>query len=422
MSGPKISQAEIERRRQMELAKQREAYLKHMAELRNRKQKIEQWFHETAFQKVTADSSAYAQQIHNEITGLMDQIQDYPEPDINELSTYLVTLNEHVEKAQRLLTRIEAIIDREEVRVHMAAQRVKQHQADTKIRQMMQNIREDQPVEKIIVGFGFDGDVDELRNELITLADYLQRQSDAGHRKLMTVINAGRNVLLSYAKDPNLANNKEEARIHIEKALNEYQEELRRIKERERSYQEYCVLADVLGVDPRPVTDFSDEKAMAQAVSDLKKRYKKKDEMDYIASQINEVMIELGYGFVSSTSLQRKDGSECDYSLYQADEEAGISIYADENGAVMMQMTNLGEGAVTAADVEESYQMQLDFCASHPDIVDALAKKGVILKQVNYLPPSKKYVNKKKKTNKATKKVVDRRKRRRNEKKVRHMQ
>ena len=32
--------------------------------------------------------------------------------------------------------------------------------------------------------------------------------------------------------------------------------------------------------------------------------------MDYIATQINEVMIELGYQFVSSKVLRRKNGSD----------------------------------------------------------------------------------------------------------------
>ena len=53
----------------------------------------------------------------------------------------------------------------------------------------------------------------------------------------------------------------------------------------------------------------------------------------------------------------------------------------------MMQMTMLGEGAATKEEEEISYQRQLDFCSAHPDIVEALARKGVLLKQVNYLRP-----------------------------------
>ena len=99
--------------------------------------------------------------------------------------------------------------------------------------------------------------------------------------------------------------------------------------------------------------------------------------MDYIATQINEVMIELGYQFVSSKVLRRKNGSEYDCSLYQADEEAGVSIYTDESGAVMMQMTLLGEGAGDSRERKSSaIRGSWTSAAAHPDIVEASGQPG----------------------------------------------
>ena len=165
-------------------------------------------------------------------------------------------------------------------------------------------------------------------------------------------------------------------------------------------------------------------------------RSQKKNEMDYIANQINEAMVSLGYGLVTSKVLTRADQSEMDCSLYQADDDTGIAIYTDQTGAVMMRMTVLGEDdAITDADRDFSLQRQIDFCAGHADIVEALAARGVYLRQKSYQEPDKKHTYKvnmsktgavvQKDANGQTvlrKDTIDRRKRRRaNKKKMRAM-
>lgn len=147
-------------------------------------------------------------------------------------------------------------------------------------------------------------------------------------------------------------------------------------------------------------------------------------------------LLGLGYGLVTSRVLTRKDQSEMDCSLYQADDQTGIAIYTDQSGAVMMRMTVLGDNTdITEDDRDFSLQRQIDFCAGHTDIVDALAERGVYLKQKSYLEPDKEHTYKvnmnaigstiQKDTNGQNvlkKKMVDRRKRRRaNKKKVRAM-
>ena len=117
--------------------------------------------------------------------------------------------------------------------------------------------------------------------------------------------------------------------------------------------------------------------------------------MDYIADQINQVMIEFGYSFVSSKVLQKEGGSEADYSLYAADTDTGIEVYTDQSGSVLMRVAVLGDDPqITAHDQDFSYQRQLDFCASHMDLVEALAEKGILLRQKNYYAPDKKHTAK----------------------------
>ena len=122
--------------------------------------------------------------------------------------------------------------------------------------------------------------------------------------------------------------------------------------------------------------------------------------------------------------------------MYQADDQTGIAVYTDQAGAVMMRMTVLGDDTdITDEDKDFSYQRQIDFCAGHQDIVNALAERGVYLKQKSYLEPDKKHTYKvnMKATGSTVQKdadghmvlkktKVDRRKRRRaNKKKVRAM-
>ena len=286
---------------------------------------------------------------------------------------------------------------------------------------MLQLIRRETPTAAGVVDFQFDGEIQMLRAQLLMLAKNMKKNASARDKRLSELARKGSLELQSYARDPALEKKKDQVRLRAEELLNRWQETLRLLRRREERYSEYCVLASAVHTSPRPADAFADDNMLEEEIRRLGELYQKKDEMDFIATQINAVMIELGYQFVTSTALRRKNGSEYDYSLYQADEEAGISIYTDESGAVMMQMTMLGEGEVTGADEEISYQRQLDFCAAHPDILEALKKRGVLLKQVNYLPPSRKYASKRKVSQRSTARVVDRR-RRRGKQKVRRMQ
>ena len=222
----------------------------------------------------------------------------------------------------------------------------------------------------------------------------------------------------------------------VQSVINEEADIIRRETEITALYDDYVAIATMADVIPKNPSDFADAQAIKKDIADLNCKLRKKDEMDYIADQINDAMISLGYGLVTSRVLTRKDQSEMDCSLYQADDETGIAIYTDQTGAVMMRMTVLGDDSdITEDDRDFSLQRQIDFCAGHADIVDALAERGVYLKQKSYLEPDKKHTYKvnmnatgstvQKDANGQTilkKDKVDRRKRRRaNKKKVRAM-
>jgi hypothetical protein len=185
------------------------------------------------------------------------------------------------------------------------------------------------------------------------------------------------------------------ARSEMQRIANEEAEILRICDERRDLYNEYAALASMTDRIPRDPGEFESAAAIRAEISELRDLYRQQDEMDYIADQINDAMVELGYTFVTSRVLTKKDQGETDFSLYQADRETGVAVYTDQTGAVMMRMTVLGDDPViTEADRDFSYQRQIDFCAGHPDIVAALAGRGVLLKQRNYREPDRAYTYK----------------------------
>ncbi|MGI6500033.1 MAG: hypothetical protein ACOX1S_03975 [Anaerostipes sp.] len=180
----------------------------------------------------------------------------------------------------------------------------------------------------------------------------------------------------------------------MQNMINEEVEEIRLGKEKNELYEQYLALAAVNQIHPIGPGGFESTEKLREAIKRLQYQYQKQDEMNYIADQINEVMIDLGFDIVSTEVLQ-KDDSQMDYSLYQADKDSGIAIYTNDSGLVMMRMTVLGDGGpIMEEDKELSYQRQIDFCSAHPEIVQAIREKGIILKQNSYCSPSKDYTYK----------------------------
>jgi len=189
-----------------------------------------------------------------------------------------------------------------------------------------------------------------------------------------------------------------------QRLLNEQNDKLIEEKEKQTAYIEYQAISKLLGNEVKRAESFLSLEALEDEIDYLLDEYQKKDEMDFIADQINQVMVDLGYSFVKSTVLQKREnsknitlfdlGEEQDCSLYKADNDTGILIFTGDNGDVMMQMTNLGEGQLTDNDREWSYQRQIDFCSAHPNIVKALENKGVLLYQKNYCEPDRNHARK----------------------------
>ena len=394
MSGPKTSQAELERQRAAELARKRQALLE---KLRSAQQK-----YRDAVADVRQRNAALAQlasssndTVSREASDLLKDLTPVDVADVKSPQSYLDSAEQTRLRAEAVAARIEAAgkkLRERSVSEANAADRVQAHQAiqtafalsDPNPRSVFSAVR---------VDFQGNPRQDELRKQAREMAeqmDRLSRQNQSPFQKL-----AGETVSrLREIAEGSGDRSPEEVRDFLQDVVNRVEEIRRKTEALERQYADYTAAATLSDVRPHPLESFHSPEELRQETERLRQRCRELDEMNYISDQIEQTMQALGYQFVSSRAMRRKDSSEYDCSLYQADERTGVAVFTDQSGAVMMRMTVLGDGDITDADREFSYQRQIDFCAAHPEIVKTLAARGVFLSQRDYRPPDRKYTYK----------------------------
>ena len=436
MSGPKLSAAEIERRRQEQLERERQEALRRLREA--------QKTYRLACDKIE-DTKRYALSLLSQIDdmyrgdarkaadAILSTLKIRTISDDKDTQAYLAAAGAMENDAQKVVSDLDRSLS-------VFLSRSKADQKLTKADSVHQSFQaymslSNDPIDVSTIDFKSNYDRNQLLDKINQIlihykwvsvhgkTDLIRQYAVKAEGKIQSVVDNKR------LKDSDVVN-------QVQSVINEEADIIRRETEITALYDDYVAIATMADVIPKNPSDFTDAQAIKKDIADLNCKLRKKDEMDYIADQINDAMISLGYGLVTSRILTRKDQSEMDCSLYQADDETGIAIYTDQTGAVMMRMTVLGDDSdITEDDRDFSLQRQIDFCAGHADIVDALAERGVYLKQKSYLEPDKKHTYKvnmnatgstvQKDANGQTilkKDKVDRRKRRRaNKKKVRAM-
>ncbi len=165
-------------------------------------------------------------------------------------------------------------------------------------------------------------------------------------------------------------------------------------------FQKYKALCVLTGRKQKEYYEFQDLADIENAVGELEMIYEQQDEMGFIADTINEAMQELGYSCLSS-HLLFTDKGEQDCSVYQESGHisSGIVVYTGKNGEVMMRVASLESSRtenqlrlgcdLTEEEKNVSLEQQISFCQEHPDIVKAIGKRGVFLRQKSYLPPTR---------------------------------
>ena len=398
MSGPKLSQAEIERRRLEQLERERLEALKKLEEAQSAYQtacdKARNFQMYAAYLLDGKEKGLFADYGYDDIRKMINAI------DIAKVSDYKVP-DSFYRAADSINNTIRDVTKKIEAMMKLASDRADNDKKLNDINisnQLFQSVVSNRgyTIEPISLDFSCKYDQRILSDQLIKLlAHYRKLTMRADAPDICKFSRNACNSIQSLLSDAKALDDTDRVRNYIQTLINKEQELIRLWKEKKELYSDYLALAAMTDRQPRNPDDFTNVESLKKEVSRLRYLFRKQDEMDYIADQINDAMIALGYSFVTSRVLTKQDSSETEFSLYKADDQTGISVFTDQSGAVMMRMTVLGDDPViTDEDREFSYQRQIDFCAAHPDLVAALADRGIFLKQKSYQEPDRSHTYK----------------------------
>lgn len=401
MSGPKLSAAEIEAQRRAQLERERQERLRRLREAQNRyntskanvaglRRQLSELLNDN-IAGITAVSIAGADTLTTTINQILARMEMNPVENSASKEAWIDSAVKSRERAVKLLEAGKMAIEQEAKRIGAYNARALAAAQHATVSNVIENaIREDTQVQKSIEfspipQTGIEVHLSSCLSELRML---LEQKQAPMLKTTATLVGEVEGILTRIERGQEKDIDREAQDI-----INREQDLIDEIEECMELYEEYCAVAAIVNAEPLDMTEFSGVEMLEQEIHDLKCRYQRKDEMDFIADQVNQVMLELGYEFVSSHVLQQE--SEKDMSVYGADEETGIVVFTGENGEVMMQVVSLGNtDELSEEEIEESLDLQLSFCASHQDIVEELRNRGVLLRQVNYQPPRREHARK----------------------------
>ena len=396
MSGPKLSAAEIERMRKEQLERERLEALRLLREAQNVYRQACDRIGDTkrsALSLLNKVDAMYRNDAVKETETILAKLRTEPVADEKDPQSYYAAVDSISKIVDKTIQDLDKCLNKYIKRGSSAKKLAKTdfvHQSF----QAAVGLKTD-PIDVSIIDFKSSFGRDQLMSKIDQVLMHYKWVSVHGESELLRQFASKSVNRIMSVIDKQTALKDTDIKSSVQAIINEESDMIRREAERDALYDEYIALATLLDIVPKPPADFTDVQAIKKEIADYDCMLRKKNEMDYIADQINDAMVSLGYGLITSTVLTRKDLSEMDYSLYQADDQTGIAVYTNQTGAVMMRMTVLGEDAnITEDDRDFSLQRQIDFCAGHEDIVSALAERGVYLKQKNYSEPDKKHTYK----------------------------
>lgn len=397
MSGPKLSAAELERMRQEQLERERQEALRLLREAQKAYRKLcgrIQTLKTYALGALSGLDPASRGDAKRKLGQILGALQEEPVSDPGSPGSYEAAggrLQARLEDAQARIQEVLGTFSARDAGTRKLGDAGKAYQT---FQAFVQDLEAPIGVLQIDFQCGYDRQlVEKQLKDVDRYLSQLFRQSSSPDLK--NAVQCARGQLSVLRAELLGGGDLDRIRGNLQQLVNEEEEVLRRWREKQALYDTYLALAALTDTAPRDLPEFPGTEDLRAEVGRLRQQYRKQDEMDYIADQINDAMVDLGYTFVSSHVLTRQGGGEMDHSLYQADDRTGISVFTDRSGAVMMRMTVLGDDPViTDDDRDFSYQRQIDFCAAHPELVEALAARGVYLKQKSYQEPDRKYTYK----------------------------
>lgn len=405
MSGPKISRVDIEAQRKAQLEKERRERLERLikaqrdydsAVVEATKVIDEIWDYYTVYEVSGREGWSFEEHtaLYDELIKLSNELRGVERPSTTSIEEWVKKTASQRENTQRIkaiaIDKINKVKDREKNRQQLIDNDLLSKKADIDI----------DPEKKVVFQSG------KLKKRLKEMLDTIISDSielEIGSKVVLNQLNKTKKRAAELHEQLEGCEPKEidvNFENEIQNTFDEYIICMEKWERQKAFYQRYIALCNILGKKQKEYQDFTDIKELVTEIELYEKEYSERDEMEFIASSINEAMHELGYSCVESHLLYAQEGEQ-DFSVYRepGDSSSGIVVYTGMNGEVMMRVATLtvndtSEEVAIQEDLTEeeknvSLMQQISFCNQHPDIIRAVRRKGVILRQKSYLPPER---------------------------------
>jgi len=183
-------------------------------------------------------------------------------------------------------------------------------------------------------------------------------------------------------------------------------------------YAEYVVYVDLINknrikpisIMPKEKYNFATIEELQEETALLVQESKIASERNYIREQIDDVMKLFGYN-VSEEIILHTNQTGNHYICENKSGQSAIHVHISDKKQIMMEIVGIGESAgvsanssvnstitssseLSAGERDNLLHEQGGFCQIHPQIVEELGKRGVILNAKSRKPPDLKYCKK----------------------------
>jgi hypothetical protein len=413
MSGPKISEAELERRRQAELERLRQEKLRALDEYSRAKQGLKEYAeHIKKFMSVSVGSFVDVGDLRFDVQVIQDAAT-LAEGQIREILSSSANppgeTGQIREQTGRLVVRLKEIEKQFKVASTEFDLRVKEYtdvlrnqQERQRMSDQLANSKEEQRVFNVIC-FALEekeptAPVGLNTEELITeIKILIQNPASCQDRKTLSVILRDIEQLNDEAKKQSILSQYTVLRSAVWQNIREFKLYYNKYQSLYFAWAQLVYAGQEHIPAPRSQIDFLSVNELVNAVKQLEKDYKKEDEMAFIREKMSQVMREFGYSTLEPIQLRNlPQGKSHFLAEATTSGQAPVHIEIDEKGTFLMEVQGLegsdGDNLYEATGLaleEKEYltQQQTNFCQQYPKIVERLDELGIRFKKKQHLDP-----------------------------------
>lgn len=176
-----------------------------------------------------------------------------------------------------------------------------------------------------------------------------------------------------------------------QRGIEQNEEAFHQFQQLSTAYESYCTLLET--VPDHSLLSFDPAKA-AEAIRMLEaanrqaeEEWRQKQETDYIARCVHEVMKELDYDIIA-TDFMHTPKRNIQHQMFEFEADCAINVFTSDNGSLLFEVTGVSEQAkeLTSHDQVRIREAMETFCPQYQKIKERLREKGIELTNENLLP------------------------------------